>query len=184
MTDIEAEGYFKDRKLPETPLQFAGYAYLIEQYGLKVPLPQKLCFISERHHRYERDQWAAFTPRHIPKESIPGHLTFALRYEGVDLSVLKALFNIINPEIIGRWVRAEPTGRYSRRIWFLFEWLMGQTVDVPDTIHGNYIDVLDTRKQFGTPRSTASRRAAAASSRIGRQERDRRRRSQARRPDR
>ena len=60
-----------------------------------------------------------------------------LRYEGVDLNILSVLFRKINPEIIARWVRAEPTGRYSRRVWFFYEWLTGNTLDVQNTITGN-----------------------------------------------
>ena len=32
------------------------------------------------------------TPRHAPHARLEGHLTFALKYEGLDLAVLKRLF--------------------------------------------------------------------------------------------
>ncbi|MGV8948958.1 MAG: hypothetical protein ACOH2E_06330 [Candidatus Paracaedibacter sp.] len=35
--------------------------------------------------------------RHL---SLSGHLTFALKYEGVDLAILNALFKKINPETV------------------------------------------------------------------------------------
>ena len=72
------------------------------------------------------------TPRHQPQPSLRGHLTFALKYEGLDLAVLKRLFRANGPDPIIAGVEDEPTGSYARRIWFLFEWLTGQTL-------GNYI---------------------------------------------
>ena len=61
-----------------------------------------------------------------------GHLTFALKYEGLDLAVLKHLFVVAGPSEIEAVVRAKPTGSYARRIWFLYEWLIGTRLDRPD----------------------------------------------------
>lgn len=146
------------RFLPEENAQMVGYAYLIERYKLPVSLPEKLSLISHRHRRYEVNEWAIFTPRHQPEDSLAGHLTFALRYEGANLEVLESLFQIINPAIIARWVREQPTGRYSRRVWFLFERLSGKILDVPDVIMGNYIDALDPKLQEVSITSISSRR--------------------------
>ena len=59
------------------------------------------------------------TPSHAPDESLQGHLEFALKWEGVSLGVLAALFPVIDAEDIVRIVRDKPTGAYARRIWFL-----------------------------------------------------------------
>ena len=82
---------FQERRLPEraTP---AGYAALIEAYGLRVPLPRTLSAIGERHRVVEQGGWRILTPRHAPEATLDGHLTFALKYEGLDLAVLKRLF--------------------------------------------------------------------------------------------
>lgn len=55
-----------------------------------------------------------FTPRHKPDDSLLGHLTFALKHEGIDLGVLKCLFDGTEPQTIAEIVRREPTGAYSR----------------------------------------------------------------------
>ena len=84
---------FQDYRLPEcaTP---AGYAALIDAYGLNTPLPRTLCAIGERHRIIEKDGWRILTPRHAPQASLEGHLTFALKHEALDLLVLKRLFGI------------------------------------------------------------------------------------------
>jgi hypothetical protein len=158
MKEIKDDWVFRGRQLPDTAASVAGYARLIQHYKLNVPLPHKLCFISHKHQRYETDHWIAFTPRHAPDDSISGDLTFALRYEGLDLGILKALFAKINPEIIARWIRLEPTGSYSRRVWFLYEWLTGKVLDEPDVLTGNYVDALNDKLQFGTHTTVPSRR--------------------------
>ncbi len=72
---------FHERRLPEraTP---AGYSALIGTYNLSVPLPRTLSATGERHKVYEDAGWHILTPRHAPKASVEGHLTFALKYEG------------------------------------------------------------------------------------------------------
>ena len=37
----------------------------------------------------------------------------------------------------------KPTGKYARRIWFLYEFLTGRELPLPDLTKGNYIDLLE-----------------------------------------
>ncbi|ETO17309.1 filamentation induced by cAMP protein Fic [Reticulomyxa filosa] len=139
---------FHGRVLPEKEMMLSGYSALIDSYKLKVPLPEKLSVISKFHRRYENEQWSIYTPRHIPNASLSGHLTFALRYEGIDLAILNALFNIIDSKEIEKWVQQEPIGKYSRRIWFLYEWLTTKKLKLTDAIAGNYVDILDSDQYY------------------------------------
>lgn len=138
---------FHERRLPEraTP---AGYAALIDAYRLAVPLPLTLSAIGERHRILKRDDWRILTPRHAPQPSLDGHLTFALKYEGLDLAVLKRLFLNVAPSEIEALVRAKPTGSYARRIWFLYEWLTGKTLALPAAEKGTYAPVVDPEQQW------------------------------------
>lgn len=152
----EPVSVFRERRLPERARP-AGYAALIGAYGLKVPLPRVLSAIGERHRVSEQGGWRILTPRHAPRPTLEGHLTFALRYEGLDLAVLKRLFLETGAAPIEALVRAAPTGSYARRIWFLYEWLLGVRLDLPDAKAGRYADVLDTSLQWGGGRETVSR---------------------------
>lgn len=138
---------FHDRRLPEraTP---AGYAALIDAFALKVPLPRMLSAAGERHRVIEQDSWRILTPRHAPQPNLEGHLTFALKYEGLDLAVLNRLFQALAPEAIEALVRAKPTGGYARRIWFLYEWLTGRRLDLPNAGSGTYVSVVDPEVQW------------------------------------
>ena len=147
---------FQERRLPETATP-AGYSALIDAYDLNVPLPSALCATGEHHRTREDGGWRIMTPRHAPAATLEGHLTFALKYEGLDLAALKRLFAATGPEPIEALVRNKPTGTYARRAWFLYEWLTGAPLDLPDAKTGKYVAVLDTSLQFGADRETTPR---------------------------
>jgi hypothetical protein len=138
---------FQERRLPERGT-LAGYSAVIEAYGLAVPLPRTLSAIGEHHRVFEDRGWRMMTPRHAPHPSLEGHLTFALKYEGLDLAVLKRLFLKTGPAAIEALVREKPTGSYARRIWFLYEWLTGTRLTLPDAATGRYVPVLDPMQQW------------------------------------
>jgi Fic/DOC family protein len=138
---------FHERSLPE-PAAPAGYAALIDAYHLSVPLPRTLSAIGKHHRIREGGGWRILTPRHAPSADLKGHLTFALKYEGLDLAILKRLFGTVRQGAIASLVRAKPTGSYARRIWFLYEWLIGGRLDLPDATQGGYVPALDPDQQW------------------------------------
>ena len=147
---------FQERRLPEraTP---AGYSALIDAYEISVPLPRTLSATGERHRTREEDGWRIFTPRHAPRPTLESHLTFALKYEGLDLVVLKRLFLETGPAGLEAMVRATPTGSYVRRIWFLYEWLTGNRLDLPDAEKGNYVPAVNPEQQWAITGQNSSR---------------------------
>ncbi len=147
---------FHGKRVPEEGY-LVGYGSLIEFYDLQVPLPDRLALISKKHKRYETDEWIVLTPRYMPEANLMGALTFALKYEGIDLDVLHKLFGKIDPEEITALVSSGPTGQYSRKIWFLYEWLMDSRIEIPDLTVGNYVDLADPNLQY-TAESIPSKR--------------------------
>lgn len=157
---------FHERVVPEEG-NIAGYAALMNHYDLQVPVPDMLSIISRKHKHYQTQEWRVFTPRHMPDDTLIGHLTFALKYEGIELGLLKQLFSTV---AVGEWINIisiEPSGQYSRKIWFLYEWLMNEILDLPDMTAGNYIDLVDTSLQFGLSSSTNSKRHRVRNNLLG-----------------
>jgi len=148
---------FRGRLLPELGRP-AGYAALIERYDLRLPLPPRLAAIAARHHPTSTGAWRMLTPRHRPEDTLQGHLVFALKWEGVDPSVLAALFRVIEPEELAAIIRATPTGTFARRLWFLYEWLTGNTLDIPDPGKVSNVEVVDPDLQVALARGTPSPR--------------------------
>ena len=144
---------FRGLHLPEKGAQLAGYAALMDVFQLEVPLPDHLSAIGQKYKNYEQDNWTIFDPRYQPKDNIYAHLKFALRYEGVNLSVLSALFETLAPKTIQEIVLSEPKGTYSRRIWFLYEWVTGNQLDLPDIEDTKirFVEALDPKLQYAGP---------------------------------
>ena len=138
---------FRGKALPEAG-EPAGYAALITRYELDLPSPPRMAAIAGRHHPVSNEDWLMLTPRHRPDRSLGDQLTFAFRYEGVDLQVLSSLFETVPPEDIATLVRAAPTGGFARRLWFLYEWLTERQLDVPDPGKVRLIPVLDADQQY------------------------------------
>ncbi len=147
---------FHNKSTPE-PGKLIGYGKLITVYNLSVPLPDKIALISKKHKRYTTNKWEVYTPRYTPADTLAGHLTFALKYEGVDLYILKKLFEKVPADEVRDIILKEPTSQYARRIWFFYEWLMDKTLDLPDLKTGNYIDVLDEKLQYPGPSENVPR---------------------------
>lgn len=138
---------FRERSLPE-PGRLAGYAALVERFNLQVPLPSRLTAIAGRHHPHSTDDWQMLTPRHAPEDCLAGQLLFALKWEGVHLGVLAALFRVVSPDDITAVVQGTPTGAYARRLWFLYEWLTGRTLPLPAVGKVRAVPVVDPDLQF------------------------------------
>ena len=78
---------FQGRRLPETATP-AGYSALIDAFDLTAPLPRMMLATGGHHRIKENGGWRILTPRHAPQPTLEGHLTFALKNEGLDLAVL------------------------------------------------------------------------------------------------
>lgn len=81
-----------------------------------------------------------------PEGSLVGHLQFHLRHEVPHLEFLARLFAAVGPQEVQQWVHREPTGQYARRAAFLYEWLSGQLLQVPERLGGNYAPAIDDQK--------------------------------------
>ncbi|MBA6154666.1 Fic family protein [Gelidibacter maritimus] len=151
---------FHSRNTPEAGT-LAGYALLIEflqQETNKVaPLPNRLAIVTNKHQRYNTEQWQVFTTRHQPNADIISHIIFALKYEGVDLFILKQVFLNLSEDTIKEYILSEPTGQYARRIWFLYEWLFEKKIDVPDLKIGSYVEVINPKLQYPGPTINSTR---------------------------
>ncbi len=147
---------FHGRAAPEQGL-LAGYGAIIEAYNLPVPIPNKLSLISEKKRQYSKGDWQVFTSRHKPEDTLYKQLVFALKYEGINLLVLKKLFETVSDDEITGLVQIEPLGQYSRRIWFLYEWLMIKKLNIPDLDRGNFVPLVNEKLQYAIKGVRSSR---------------------------
>jgi Fic/DOC family len=138
---------FHGRQVPEKGT-LVGYGAIIEALGLTIPFPDTLALISEKRRQYKVPGWIVLTPRHKPQDSLYSNLVFSIKYEGINLLFFKKLFESVDELIIEELIKNEPLSQFSRRIWFLYEWLTQKTLNIPDLKGGNYVPLLDENLQY------------------------------------
>ena len=148
---------FRDRPLPE-PAWPVGYARLVEKYELQVPLPRKLLAISSRYRKSATDDWQLLSSRTPASDTLGSHLTLALKWEGVDLGVLAALFQVVDRDELVAFIIGKPTGAYGRRAWFLYEWLTSKRLPLDDLGKLKAVPALDPKAQYVIPGGELSAR--------------------------
>jgi hypothetical protein len=146
---------FNKKELPE-PATVVGYAAIINSLRLPMPYPYRIAIISNKNRKYQDKNWNIYPNSYFPKDSIDisaiealyHHLVFALKYEGVNLLLFKKISGHFDIHQLNKLVNIEPTGQYSRRIWFLLEWLTGLKLDSDNLSKKNYVHLVDSRIQY------------------------------------
>jgi hypothetical protein len=155
---LKTPASFQDKLVPKGT-QLAGWAALVQALGLQAPVRQPSC-VSEKHVRgsqREEDGFRVFDKRYQPGDQFTDHLTFALRHENIDLLILKRVFETVPKAVLEEFIRSTPTGAQTRRAWFFYETLTGQTLDVDDAPNVRAVDALDPKAYF-TGKGEVSRR--------------------------
>jgi len=150
---MESQGYFlqitvfQGKKAPEEGI-LVGYSALIHGLKLTTPHPIQTSIISHKRRSYTNADWRVFSSRNIFEDTLYKHLVFALKYEGINLLFFKSLFLKISEEEICKLLQIEPTGQYSRKIWFLYEWLMNKKLNLPDLTIKDAVPLIDEKIQY------------------------------------
>jgi len=151
----------------------AGYAFLLSKYEITGMPNWHVSYVSvNTTHRIEMHTGfikETFSAKYWPGDSPGNHLEFALKYDGVNLSLLKQIFNLIPKEVI-EYIKSKPTGKYSRRIWFFYEFLTGELLPIDDIKQGNYVEALESNKYFTVSNAENSTRHRVVNNLLGARE--------------
>jgi hypothetical protein len=145
---------FQEKTVPDGA-RLVGWAALAQALGASAPVRRPSCVSGQyiSGSRREEGAWIVFDKRYWPGETFADHLTFALRHEDLDLLILKKVFEVVPKRDVEALIRTAPTGIPVRRAWFLYEALMGHTLDADDAPRAAAIDLLDPKAYFtGKPR--------------------------------
>ncbi len=92
-----------------------------------------------------------FSRNYWPGDRPLDHVQFALKHEPVSFDLLHHVFRAIGVREVDAFIAKQPTGKYARRIGFLFEQLTG--LELQTKVQGNFVPVLDETRYFvGTER--------------------------------
>ncbi len=141
---------FYARTAPEEAT-LVGYGAIIEAYSLSCPPPNTLALISNKKRHYKKNGWAIYAASYMPANTLYDQLVFALKYEGLNLLILKKLFEQLSEdEAIKLITTNTPKGQYNRRLWFLYEWLLQKQLPIPNAdVKIRYTHALDIKLQYG-----------------------------------
>jgi fido (protein-threonine AMPylation protein) len=130
----------------------AGYDALIAKFGLKA-LPNwhhsaVSRGVQRQFHSEDGQAFEVYPASFMPEDTLGDHLEFALKYDGTNPEILGVLFDKVSPEEILAYIQTKPTGKYARRIWYLYETLTGRRLALDDLKMGNYVDLLDPEEYY------------------------------------
>lgn len=151
--DLAPTAVFQERTVPHGT-KLVGWAALVRALAIGAPLHRPSC-VSEQHVKGSREEgeWTIYDKRYWPGDTLSDHLLFALRHEGLDFLILKRVFDAVPQEEIEALVRGAPTGALARRVWYLYETMLGRTLDVEDAPRATAVDLLEPKRYFtGKPR--------------------------------
>ena len=147
---------FHGKQSPEEG-NIVGYATIIDSLKLNIPISNPIAIVCKQNKKYQTKEWNIFPKSYLPEvhqdlteiEALYKHLVFALKYEGINLLVFSFLTKHYKSGQLAELVSIEPTGQYSRRIWFLIEWILGKELEEKQTLSKkSYIPIVDTKHQY------------------------------------
>jgi Fic/DOC family len=140
---------FQDKHIPRESA-LVGLSALVYALNVEAPVRKPSCVSPRRikEQKIDTGEWRIFDSKYAVESTARGHLAFALKHEDLDLLVLKRIFLALPESEIAEYVRSTPTGPIVRRIWFLYEFLTGNVLDVADSGKVANVDLLDVNEYF------------------------------------
>lgn len=154
-----------------------GYSYLNQYYKLLLP---KLRVEVYQDPNADVDveyilQYGASKRKIIPNhikiaESPYDQMVAAIKYQGIRLHFFAAIFNKLDITEFTDFISAKPNSKYSRVLWFLYEWLTEKKLDIPDLKFGNYIPLFEDKYYFSIKNGNKDKRTRVINNAIGTRE--------------
>lgn len=144
-------------------LEAVGYKALIQRFNIETIEHWHYSSISIENHTHKLIENSAYVHEIYPKKyaienEIMQHLEFALKYDGVNLGLLILIFQKMNKQELINAIKSKPTGKYIRRTWYFYEFLMGKKLPIEDLTQGNYVDLLESEKYYVLENPTSIKR--------------------------
>ncbi|PIS01324.1 MAG: cell filamentation protein Fic [Chlamydiae bacterium CG10_big_fil_rev_8_21_14_0_10_35_9] len=122
-----------------------GYRFLYEHFRLRVLGHYRWSYTGpgweSKEFKYEHSYvQLRLYPKSYEIESDPiKHVEFALKHEGLNLNIIKQSLKYIGREKVCEYIKSSPTGKYARKIWFLYEFLLEDILPIDDIGRASYV---------------------------------------------
>ena len=125
-----------------------GFKALADRYAIALAQPLRVESVigtTRRSREANGHVENKYPASYQPADDFAGHFEFGLKYEEIHLEFFSRLFAAVGAAPVEAWCRQAPFGQYARRTGFLYEWLTGQHLDVPDVTNGGYVDAISSQ---------------------------------------
>lgn len=149
-----------------------GYTFLNKYYRLLLPklgmeVFQDPSADKEKHISYGADIRKVLPGTRSISDSPYDHMVLAIKYQGIRLHFFAAIFKSVDVEELTAFIAEKPISAYNRVIWFLYEWLTGNKLDLPDLKTGNYVRLFDDDYYFTLENGDRDKRTRIVNNAIG-----------------
>lgn len=149
-----------------------GYTYLNQHYKLLLPKLSIEVFIDTEADKETVISFGAGKRKVLPvSRRMPQtpyeHMHLAIKYQGIRLHFFAALFKVIDIGEFTQCIQRAPQSKYNRVLWFLYEWLTGQQLSIPDLTSGNYIPLFEDEYYYTLKNGQRDKRTRIINNAIG-----------------
>lgn len=157
---VKTPAIFQDETVP-SGTKLVGLSALVQKFSVQAPLRNPSCLIPAQIKGHSKQQgiWKIFDAQYEPEDTLAGHLNFAMKHDKVDLLVFKKIFEKLSVKDVTAFIKTTPRGIFTRRVWFLYEFLTEKTLplkDLPTIV--KTVDLLDPKNYIVAGRGTLSKR--------------------------
>jgi len=149
----------------------AGYTYLRESLKLKVPpLALELkqgAESDERTLNYGFGRVKILSKRVKIGTTNSEHIATAIKHQGINLSYLYPIFEAIDAAELTEYILQQPASETGRCIWYLYEWLTEQKLEIPDVKPIKYVKLLRDQYYYTSSVCVRDKRTAVDNNLIG-----------------
>ncbi|MFT6100036.1 MAG: hypothetical protein ACJAYF_002587 [Arenicella sp.] len=132
-------------------MKLAGYSYLIEKLGLKVPALKLVLALGDKKHDeirpYGVSQVKFLAKTKKVGDTLPEHIETAIQHQGVRLQYLVPIFQVLDASELTDFIKEKPMSSVRRCIWYLYEWLTETELSIPDS-NAHYTPLLDDKYYY------------------------------------
>lgn len=131
-----------------------GYRFLVEHFKMEVIAHYRWSFVGpgweSREFKYDDlNLELRLYPKSYQIDKDPlKHLEFALKHEGLNLGIIKNALSAVGKQEVTNHVLKAPTGKYARKIWFLYEFLLDDQLPIEDVRRSSYVNLLDSDQYY------------------------------------
>jgi len=128
-----------------------GYTYLIDALELLAPPLGTQLYQGDSNKDNIKD-YGQYRVQTLAKQkkignSIPEQIATAIKYQGIRLAYLRPIMDVIDPQELTTYITEKPNSVMRRVIWYLYEWLTDNILDIPDS-RSTYEYLMDDKYYF------------------------------------